>query len=64
MAISPYDQETRQRAVRLYLNCSEYLGMVVDYLSSQPRVSESLCVRLSSRRSFTDNDYGVTEEKP
>ena len=36
MAISPYDQETRQRAVRLYLNCSEYLGMVVDYLSSQP----------------------------
>ncbi|WP_133064932.1 hypothetical protein [Corynebacterium hadale] len=28
------------------------------------RVSESLCVRLSSRRSFTDNDYGVTEEQP
>ena len=27
------------------------------------RMSGSLCVRLSSRRSFTDNDYGVTEEK-
>ena len=38
MAISPYDQETRQRAVRLYLNCSEYLGMVVDYLSPNPTV--------------------------
>ena len=29
-----------------------------------PEGSGSLCVRLSSRRSFTDNDYGVTEEQP
>ena len=27
-------------------------------------VRKFVCVRLSSRRSFTDNDYGVTEEQP
>ncbi|WJZ12481.1 hypothetical protein [Corynebacterium gottingense] len=36
----------------------------MDDLLGNERVSESLCVRLSSRRSFTDNDYGVTEEQP